>query len=197
MGLTYDQLFPGRFIKAGEMDGKPATLTIKDVYLDQLEGEDGREKPQAVVAFEEVNREWALNKTNAQCLVAMWGPDSGDWVGKRVTLYPEPDASGLSDSGVCIRIKGSPDITKAVTATIKLPRRRPLTRKLVPTKKNGAGAALEHEGGTTPQDGSEAATRQSSAESGDVRGEVVDGEAADEQFLDETDIPFGDDGGTS
>ena len=44
MSLTYDQLFPGRFIKAGEMGGKPVTMTIKDVYLDTLEGEDGREK---------------------------------------------------------------------------------------------------------------------------------------------------------
>jgi|GEM_PF-1493289 len=153
MGLTYDQLFPGRFIKAGEMDGKPTTLTIKDVYLDQLEGEDGREKPQAVVAFEQINREWALNKTNAQCLVAMWGPDSGEWIGKRVTLFPENDASGLSDSGVCIRIKGSPDISKPITATVKLPRRRPVTRKLAPTQANGDGDRRsngDEQGAATP-----------------------------------------------
>ena len=28
MGLTYDQLFPGRFIKAGEMRGQPVTMVI-------------------------------------------------------------------------------------------------------------------------------------------------------------------------
>jgi len=133
MGLSYDALFPGRFIKAGEMSGKPVTMTIADVYLDHLEGEDGREKPQAIVSFKETKREWALNKTNAQCLLAMWGQDSGDWVAKRVTLFAERDASGLSDSGLCLRVKGSPDITKSVVAEIKLPRRKPQKRTLVPT----------------------------------------------------------------
>lgn len=139
MGLSYDALFPGRFIKAGEMGDKPATLTIATVYLDHLEGEDGREKPQAVVSFSETKREWALNKTNAQCLVAMWGPQSDDWLGKRVTLVAERDPSGLSDSGVCLRVKGSPDIAKPIKAQIKLPRRRPQERVLVPTG-NGNGS---------------------------------------------------------
>lgn len=141
MGLTYDQLFPGRFIKAGEMGGKATTLTIKNVYLDGLESESGATEQKAIVAFEQTPREWVLNKTNAQCLLAMWGPDSDDWIGKRVTIFPERDASGLSDSGLCIRVKGSPDITEAVVATIKLPRRKPVTRKLVVTKAGKAESA--------------------------------------------------------
>lgn len=152
MGLTYEELFRGRFVKAGEMRGKPVTLTIKDVYLDGLEQEDGTEKSQAVVSFEEIKREWALNKTNAQCLVAMWGRDSGDWIGHKVTLYPETDASGLSDSGVCIRVKGSPELTKTVTAQIKLPRRKPVTRKLVPTGKVEAAEAAELESGVVVEE---------------------------------------------
>lgn len=135
MGLTYDALFPGRFIKAGEMDGKPATMTIKEVYLDHIEGEDGREKPQAVVAFQETPREMALNKTNGQCLKALFGPQVDDWIGKRVTLYPERDTSGLSDSGVCLRVLGSPEIDRELTVEIKLPRRKPQKRKLKPTGK--------------------------------------------------------------
>jgi len=65
--------------------------------------------------------------------LAMWGQDSGDWVAKRVTLFAERDASGLSDSGLCLRVKGSPDITKSIVAEIKLPRRKPQKRTLVPT----------------------------------------------------------------
>lgn len=146
MGLTYDQLFPGRFIKAGEMHGRPVTLTVKDVYLDQLEDESGREKPQAVIAFNETPREMALNKTNAQCIVSMFGQDSGDWIGKRITLCPERDASGLSDSGLCLRIQGSPDIKQPVTAEIKLPRRKPQKRKLVPTNADKGAAEQSDDG---------------------------------------------------
>lgn len=143
MGLSYDQLFPGRFIKAGEFGGKDVTLTIERVYVDGLETESGATEKRAIVAFKETQREWVLIKTNAQCLVAMWGADSDDWLGKRVTLHPEADPSGLSDSGLCIRVKGSPDLSEAVTATIKLPRRKPLTRKLVVTK-NGKSVPEEH-----------------------------------------------------
>ena len=133
MGLTYDALFPGRFIKAGEMAGKPATLTIADVYLDHIEGEDGREKPQAVVAFRETKREWALNKTNGQCLRALFTDDVEKWLGRQVTLYPERDSSGMSDSGVCLRVLGAPHLTKPLEVQIKLPRRKPIKRILKPT----------------------------------------------------------------
>ena len=141
MGLSYDQLFPSRFIKAGELGGKPVTLTITAVDMDELEKEDGTAKATPVVSFAETKRQWVLIKTNAQCLLAMWGPETDDWIGKRVTLYPERDASGLSDSGLCIRIKGSPDIPGPITASIKLPRRKPITRKLVKTTPGQADAA--------------------------------------------------------
>jgi len=137
-GLSYDALFPTRFIKAGEMRGKPVTLTIAAVYLEQMEREDGTEKPQAIVGFHETKREWALNRTNGQCLRAMFGDDSGEWIGKHVTLVPEPDSSGLSESGLCIRVKGSPDIDQPIRMEIRLPRKRPQPRTLLPTIKGGA-----------------------------------------------------------
>ena len=143
MSLSYDQLFPGRFIKAGEMNGKPVTLTIKDVFIDALETETGNTESKPIVSFEETTRHWVLIKTNAQCLLSMWGPDTAAWLGKRVTLYPENDSSGLSDSGLCIRVKGSPDIDGDITATIKLPRRKPQQRKLVQTGKAPADVDTE------------------------------------------------------
>lgn len=140
MGLSYDALFPGRFLKAGEFGGKAVTLTVKDVYMDALEDESGVEKSRPIMSFKETKRELALNKTNAQCFVAMWGQDSGDWLGHKVTLFPERDASGLSDSGLCIRVAGSPEMSDPITATIKLPRRKPMTRKLTVTTKGKAAA---------------------------------------------------------
>lgn len=133
-GLTFSQLYPGKFIRADELNGRPVTLTITDVILEELEREDGTTKTSPIVSFQETKRQWVMVRTNGCCLRAMFGDEISDWIGKRVTLYPERDASGLSDSGLCIRVKGSPDIDAPVTATIKLPRRRPQTRRLVPTK---------------------------------------------------------------
>jgi hypothetical protein len=201
MGLSYDALFPGRFIKAGEMSGKPVTMTIADVYLDHLEGEDGREKPQAIVSFKETKREWALNKTNAQCLLAMWGPDSGDWISKRVTLFAERDASGLSDSGLCLRVAGSPDITKSVVAEIKLPRRKPQKRTLKPTASGKSPAKVDATTGEVgedfgfdegpPEDALEAVSGDSSAvdESSTVGGTFDAESPADGEMPDDGEIP--------
>lgn len=148
MGLSYDQLFPSRFIKAGEFGGKPVTLTITAVEMEELEKEDGTEKNAPIVSFKETKRQWVLIKTNAQCLLAMWGPNTDDWVGKRVTLFPERDASGLSDSGLCIRVKGSPDIDGPIVASIKLPRRKAQSRKLVKTGGNTASEeSFDHDTG--------------------------------------------------
>ena len=143
MGLTYDQLFAGRFLKAGEFGGKDVTLTITNVYLEDLEQDDGTEKHQAVVSFKETKREWALNKTNAQCLVAMWGTCSDGWLHRKVTLHAEPDKSGKSDSGLCIRVLGSPELTAPIAMQVKLPRRKAIKRTLQPTAKTKAPSTDE------------------------------------------------------
>lgn len=131
--MNYDMLYPSRFLKAGEFDGKTVTLTIQNVSLEELEKDDGTTRTTPIVSFAETKRQLVLIKTNAQCIVAMLGNETDDWVGKRVTFFPERDASGLSDSGYAIRVKGSPDIDADIVATIKLPRRKPQTRKLVKT----------------------------------------------------------------
>ena len=135
--MNYDQLFPARFIKAGEFQGKPVTLTVASVDREGLERDDGTEETAAILTFNEKRKNGAaiqmvLNKTNAQAIFAMW-PDTEEWVGKRITLYPEPDDSGMSDSGYRIRVQGSPDIDKAITYTLKLPRRKPKQCKLTKT----------------------------------------------------------------
>jgi hypothetical protein len=132
--VNYDQRHPSRFIKAGEFGGKPVTLTITSVVMEDIESEDGSVKASPIVSFRETKRLWRMNTTNDQSVSAMFGGDDEGWVGKRVTLVPEDDPSGLSDSGKCIRVKGSPDIKSPIEVTIKLPRRKPQKRRLIPIK---------------------------------------------------------------
>jgi len=144
--MNYDQMFPGRFAKAGMFEGKDVTLTIDTVYMERLDGDDGDASP--IVRFKESSKgtdkqiEVVINKTNVRCIMAMFGDESDNWSGKRVTLFPEKDTSGMSDSGFCIRVKGSPDIKKAVDAIIPATRfRKAVTRKMVNTGKNKAADA--------------------------------------------------------
>ncbi|MEI6449162.1 MAG: hypothetical protein WCP98_04330 [Actinomycetes bacterium] len=138
-GLSFDELYPGTYVKAGEFNGKPATLTIKSVSREMLSNGTGGEEGAVIVAFAESEKLFVMNKTNAVCLRAMWGDDSGEWAGHKVTLHPIKDESGLSESGLCIRVKGSPELTKPINFKARLGRKM-VAQTLVPTGRAPAPA---------------------------------------------------------
>lgn len=123
--VDYDQLYPGRFIKAGELLGKKVTLTIADVDLENLVGDDGQEKAKAILSFRETPKKLVTCKTNGLCLKEMFGKQLSAWVGKKVTLFPD-----TWNGEPCIRVWGSPDIEHDFDVTVTLPRRRPFKKTM-------------------------------------------------------------------
>lgn len=119
--VDWDELYPGRFIKAGEFKGKKPTLTIRDVDTELLAGDDGKEKLKGVISFVETPKQLPLNKTNGICLKAMFGRKVQEWVGKRVTLF-----AGTWNGEEATRIWGSPDIKEEMAVEVKLPRKKPI-----------------------------------------------------------------------
>jgi hypothetical protein len=117
---NYDELYPGRFLKAGLLKGQKVTLTIKDVDLEHLEDNTGKPKAKAIISFAERPLELVACKTNGLCLKSMFGKELNNWIGKRVTLFPSQ-----WNGEDAIRIWGSPDIEKQFEVSIELPRRRP------------------------------------------------------------------------
>ena len=132
--VDYDELFPGRFLKAGLLKGREVTLTISHIDVERLPQEDGTERDRGVISFAKTEKQLVLNSTNGQCFRAMFGRKLADWVGKRVTLAPERDRLGreLVD---CIRVAGSPDLAADMTIEIVLPRKKPKPRLLRRTGK--------------------------------------------------------------
>jgi hypothetical protein len=141
-GLSFDELYPGTYLKAGEFQGKAVTLTIKTITREMLSNGSGGEEPAVTVSFAETEKQFVMNKTNASSLRAMWGDDSGEWIGKRLTLHPVKDESGLSESGLAIRIKGSPELERRLVFKARLGRKM-VTQTLVPTGKAAGDAEDE------------------------------------------------------
>lgn len=137
---VFDELYPGRFLKAGLLKGGKPTLTIKDVDVEELTGEDNKPKKKAIVSFEERPMELVICKTNGLSIKAMFGAELKNWIGKRVTLF-----QGQWNGEECIRVWGSPDIDKSLDVAIVLPRRKPfnMTMHKVVLKK-GAQAEATH-----------------------------------------------------
>jgi hypothetical protein len=132
---SFDELYPGRFLKAGLFNGEPVTFTVRDIVREELQGERGVE-PKVIMSFEEMPLQLVLAKINAVAIKAMFGSDPRQWVGKRVTLYgttsimPHPKRRNEP----CIRVMGSPDLQGPVSCEWTPPRRKPIVQNLKPTQ---------------------------------------------------------------
>jgi hypothetical protein len=116
----YDELYPSRFLKASLLKGQKVTLTIKDVDLEELIGDDNKAKQKATLSFEERPMQHVMCKTNGICLKEMFGKELAKWIGKRVTLF-----AGNWNGEEAIRVWGSPDIAADINVEVALPRRKP------------------------------------------------------------------------
>ena len=127
--VDYDELYPGRFLKAGLLAGKHVTLVISAVDTESLPQDDGKLRIRGVISFDGTDKQLVLNSTNGQCLRAIFGRKVQDWVGKRVTFCSESDRFGR-ETVDAIRVYGSPDLTADMTVEINLPRKKPRQRQL-------------------------------------------------------------------
>lgn len=134
--VSYDELYPGRFLKAGLLQGKKPTLTIADVDIEEMPGEDGKPKTKCVIAFAETQLGLVACKTNGICLREMFGKTLSNWIGKRIVLHAD-----TWNGEECIRVWGSPDIEAEMVIDVTLPRRRPFKKVMHKTKAPGAKTA--------------------------------------------------------
>jgi hypothetical protein len=120
--VDWDELYPGRFMKAGEFKGKKPTLTITSREARRARRHKGKQIKGVISLRRTTEKQLALNKTNGICLKAMFGRKVQDWVGKRVTLF-----AGTWNGEECIRVWGSPSSSTADHGGRRgqLPRKRP------------------------------------------------------------------------
>ncbi len=106
-------LFPAEYLSAAWLKGRDVTFTIVRVEQDDLKTDRGTEK-KPVVRFAELDerrqqdktvpRAWVLNKTNAKTIARLYGNETNDWIGKRITLYPTT-CTAFKDVVDCIRVR--------------------------------------------------------------------------------------------
>lgn len=130
---NFDQLYPGRFLKAGHFE-QPRTLRIRDIQHEELHGEKGPQL-KVIISFDGEPLGLVACKTNGLCLKHLFGSNVPDWIGKRVTLF-----ASEWNGEPCIRVWGSPELDRDEECTIQLPRRKPFTMKLRAVKQGGGKA---------------------------------------------------------
>lgn len=89
--MKISQLFPSKYVKAADLNGKTVTLTIAKLVVEELgpSGHPGAEKERKpVLYFQKATKGLVLNRTNAMTIVGLYGDESDDWGGKRISIYP-------------------------------------------------------------------------------------------------------------
>lgn len=102
--MDYRAMFDRDYIGAWDLQGKDVTVTISRVQAGELTAQGGRKSKKPIIWFEGREKGLVLNKTNAKTIAAMYGTDTTEWPGKRITMFPTTTTMG-SDTVDCIRVR--------------------------------------------------------------------------------------------
>jgi len=92
--MKMSEMYPSRFLKAEDFaEDERKTFTIKSVDLEELG--QGKKETKPVVSFRDSEKGLVLNKTNGAVVAEMYGDDTDEWTGKKITLITlEVDSFG-------------------------------------------------------------------------------------------------------
>ena len=101
---TRDDVFPSKYLKASDLNGKPITATIESAPLETLKNPEGKEQLKTILYFKKARKALPLNMTNWDAVAEIAGADSDDWPGCEIELYP--DKTQMAGKTVdCIRVR--------------------------------------------------------------------------------------------
>lgn len=117
---TFYQAFPPQSLRAAMLNGAEHTLTIRSVNKVKAKRPSGDKEDAWYMHFENRRLPLEVNKMNWKLIIAATGEkDSDAWPGKQITVAPEPDISGMSDDGLCIRVVGSPALSRRLELSLR------------------------------------------------------------------------------
>jgi hypothetical protein len=102
--MHVDQLYPSRFLRCSDLNGRPRVLTIANLTREDVNGES-----KVVLQFTNGEKALILNKVNAKSIAKLHGDETKNWRGKSITLIPaQVDFRG--DLVDAIRIRTTPQL---------------------------------------------------------------------------------------
>ena len=112
-------------LDAVDLLGKPQTFTITKVSK-------GNAEQPVNIHLAEFPRVWRPGKSMRRVLAACWGTDASQWIGRRVTLYCDPDVTFGKDKVGGTRISHLSHIDKAKAIPLLVSRGKSQTFRVQP-----------------------------------------------------------------
>lgn len=109
----FRSMYDSNWIYAHDLKGRDVTVTIRETRVGKVKNAT-KEERKPVLYFKESKdaRGLVLCKTNAKTVASLYGNETDNWTGKRVTLFPTTTTFG-KDTVDCVRIR--PAIPKAAS----------------------------------------------------------------------------------
>jgi len=101
--MDYRTMFDSEYLGAWDLP-RDVTVTIATVKAGQLVGEKGRTAKKPIITFVGKTKGFAANKTNCRTIAAMYGTNTREWIGKKITLYATTTEFGGKQMD-CIRVR--------------------------------------------------------------------------------------------
>ncbi len=103
---------------AYDLDGKDRTVTIDRVVGGELTSTGGKKTKKPLCYFKESKsgKPLALNATNGRTIAGLYGNNTDEWLGKRITLYPTTTQMG-GETVEAIRVR--PQIPSGPAAKVE------------------------------------------------------------------------------
>lgn len=115
-------VYPSKYIKAADLNGRDVTVRIDKVCLEMIEMEGGKKDQKAVLYISDANgkriqKTWVAGKTVLKQIgAALNEPIVGKWKGQRVTMYPSTCKSKGGETVECVRVR-----TRTSTKATEIP----------------------------------------------------------------------------
>ena len=99
--MNVNDVFPSKYLKASDLGQSNVVVTMSHSELEDV-GQDGELKP--VLYFKGKTKGLVLNKTNANAIASMYGPEMDNWSERQITLFAtQTDFAGKIVP--CIRVR--------------------------------------------------------------------------------------------
>jgi hypothetical protein len=116
--MKRDEVFPSKYLKASDLNGKSIVVTIESAPLEVLKNPGGKEQTKTVLYLRGGKKALPLNVVNWDSVAEICGADTEDWPGGKIELYPARTQMGgkMVD---CIRVRAPRDAAAKTAAPAK------------------------------------------------------------------------------
>ncbi len=111
INVNIHKLFPSRWLTAADLDSRDWKMTVIGLKIENI-GQPPKNEDKPILYFKGTEKALVLNKTNGMLISSQHGPETDNWMGKVITLYPTRVKAfgGLHD---CIRVRDGNYISSA------------------------------------------------------------------------------------